>query len=265
MNNASTREISPDVYSADYLLNCVEGFGDFKRGELSVVKSKEFELLDVHSGMKVLDVGFGRGDFLFHCAKRGANIFGVDYSATALGIAQNYLSAYQADLRLADARALPFTDNFFDRVCAGDVIEHINRPGAIKALQEMNRVLKPGGILLLHTTPNTVFTSFTYPVIRPILKLINRSAVKEVDYHLSLRPRFHIDEHNLFSLKGLLRSAGLNEAQVWIDRDIMRSGVHCLTSQFSHNWLGKIINPLGRFWIIRFFFGNDLYALYGKK
>lgn len=67
------------------------------------------------------------------------------------------------DLRVADARALPFPDGAFDAVACVSVIEHVAGDGDARAMAEMWRVLRPGGVLHLTTnvasTPRDVLTS----------------------------------------------------------------------------------------------------------
>ena len=50
---------------------------------------------------------------------------------------------------VGDAHALPFRDEVFDRVFAFNVFEHLRQPSL--AAREIHRVLKPGGLLMLHT------------------------------------------------------------------------------------------------------------------
>lgn len=67
------------------------------------------------------------------------------------------------DLRVADARALPFPDGAFDAVACVSVIEHVAGDGDARAMAEMWRVLRPGGVLHLTTNvapmPRDVLTS----------------------------------------------------------------------------------------------------------
>jgi SAM-dependent methyltransferase len=51
----------------------------------------------------------------------------------------------EADVKQGDALALPFADGEFDRVVAAEVLEHI--PADIQAIEELARVLRPGGTL----------------------------------------------------------------------------------------------------------------------
>jgi len=72
-------------------------------------------------------------------------VSGVDLSPTHLQIASRRFALYgvPADLRLADAEGLPFEDGTFDAVYTFGVIHHT--PNTQKAVEEIHRVLKPGG------------------------------------------------------------------------------------------------------------------------
>ena len=70
------------------------------------------------------------------------------------------------DLRVADARALPFPDASFDAVACVSVIEHIAGDGDAQAMAEMRRVLRPGGVL--HLTTNVAAVHTDVWVDRPV-------------------------------------------------------------------------------------------------
>lgn len=86
---------------------------------------------------RCLEVGSGRGAFQELVA---------DY--TGIDISQSVASHYNKPFFVGSAEALPFEDNSFDVVWSITVLEHI--PDPQKALEEMRRVLKPGGLLYLH-------------------------------------------------------------------------------------------------------------------
>ena len=68
------------------------------------------------------------------------------------------------DVQEADAEALPFSDASFDMVYSNGVLHHV--PDIAKAIREVFRVLKPGGIVyLLLYHRNSIFYRFTLPVI----------------------------------------------------------------------------------------------------
>lgn len=103
---------------------------------------------------RVLDVGSGGGVLALLLADDGAReVVGVDVSPVMLEAAE-YLrlsrttpSAAHVSFRLAPAQALPFSDDWFDVVVCRMVLHHTNKPE--RMLQELARVLKPGGVLLL--------------------------------------------------------------------------------------------------------------------
>ncbi|MBK5292066.1 MAG: class I SAM-dependent methyltransferase [Acidobacteriia bacterium] len=85
---------------------------------------------------KVLEVGSGTGTL---------QDLVPDY--TGLDLASSVQRYYHKPFVAASATAMPFADNSFDAIWSIWVVEHIPEPE--RALMEMRRVLKPGGILLL--------------------------------------------------------------------------------------------------------------------
>jgi SAM-dependent methyltransferase len=96
-------------------------------------------------GDRVLDVGCGTGSLAFALPEIGnvAQVTGIDQAV----IYVDYASARNADPRIsfqqADARALPFADDMFDRAFSMLVLQFI--PDSGRAVAEMRRVVKPGG------------------------------------------------------------------------------------------------------------------------
>ncbi len=94
---------------------------------------------------RLLEVGFGMGTDLFQFAAAGALVSGIDLSPRHLDIARRRFELFglEADLRIADAEAIPHPDGTFDAVYSFGVIHHT--PNIQKALDEIHRVLVPGG------------------------------------------------------------------------------------------------------------------------
>lgn len=111
------------------------------------------ELLQAHipECAKSLDVGCGSGRKVGLWMKsRNRDYVGVDVSANAVEEARSLgLQASEID----DATSLPFPDASFDVITCIEVLEHLFNPN--DAIDEMSRVLKPGGILIV-TVPNVV-------------------------------------------------------------------------------------------------------------
>ncbi len=110
--------------------------------------SVELEALAERWGRgRLLNLGCAHGpDFVPFATS--FELYGVDYSPEMLKLAQKYAEKckFKVELEEADARHLPYTNDFFDFVISIAVIHHIeDSEGRIKALKELYRVLKPGG------------------------------------------------------------------------------------------------------------------------
>jgi ubiquinone/menaquinone biosynthesis C-methylase UbiE len=114
------------------------------------------EFLPPVKDKRILEIACGRGGFSRLLGSRGALVCGADFSASAVGIAQERLHlepslADRVTYVQADAQNMPFGENSFDIVVSCETIEHV--PDPREAVREMYRVCKPGGLLYL-TTPN---------------------------------------------------------------------------------------------------------------
>jgi glycosyltransferase involved in cell wall biosynthesis/SAM-dependent methyltransferase len=104
------------------------------------------DYLELQDGQRVLDDGCGFGVQLMLMGRlRRLHLVGVDTARDRLGAARR--ERVPAALASADAHALPFRDQSFDRVLMTEVLEHLEDDR--RALAEVHRVLRPGGILAL--------------------------------------------------------------------------------------------------------------------
>ena len=112
-------------------------------GRLAVLTA-ELDRLRVPMDAAILDAGCGTGGVLIELARRGAAA-GVDASPESAAVAAERVP--DADVRVADAAALPFDRGSFDLVCCLDVIEHVDDDRAV--LRELRRVARHHGRMLL--------------------------------------------------------------------------------------------------------------------
>jgi ubiquinone/menaquinone biosynthesis C-methylase UbiE len=109
--------------------------------------------MPVPAGGAILEVGCGRGVALPVLGDRlqPSSITGVDVDANALSYAAAHARnrCVKARLHLADVRMLPFDDASFDVVFDFGTCYHIG--DAARALREIARVLRPGGLFVTET------------------------------------------------------------------------------------------------------------------
>ncbi len=102
----------------------------------------------IKPGGLILDAGCGPGRDSRLLTERGFNVIGVDLSKELLKIAKRMNP--KTRFICADIRELPFKDNYFDGVWCSAVLLHFETIEDVKkALKEMYRVLKPGGIIFI--------------------------------------------------------------------------------------------------------------------
>jgi ubiquinone/menaquinone biosynthesis C-methylase UbiE len=108
-----------------------------------------FEHLTDVAGVKVLEIGCGRGSLSHELCRRAARVTAADFSATAVQITRRLLAddpcldgVYQAN-----AMHLPFPSASFDMLVSCETLEHVPDPQT--AVAEYLRVVRPGGHLYI--------------------------------------------------------------------------------------------------------------------
>ena len=103
-------------------------------------------LLTMTGEERALDVGTGAGAFAIALAPFVREVVGVDIVPELLEEGRKRAPA-NVELVEADATALPYELGSFDLVCTARTLHHVQRPELV--LAEMNRVLRPGGTMLV--------------------------------------------------------------------------------------------------------------------
>jgi 2-polyprenyl-3-methyl-5-hydroxy-6-metoxy-1,4-benzoquinol methylase len=189
-------------YTAEYYLTDCDGFREFSKGELGARHKKALAYLKVKPSEKILDIGCGRGELVKECNRLGAWTMGIDYSIAAVRISRD--TAKSGVIIAASATYLPFSEETFDKVTLLDVVEHLDSFDLSACFEEIHRVLRKEGILLI-STPNT---------FRKLVRWWDRLSFRPEQLSL-LSPKLvyylhtmHVNEHNPISLKRILLKNG---------------------------------------------------------
>lgn len=139
-----------------------EEAGELERGSAAFFQSIEAHRYEVYApwlkdaagfatfaGRSVLEIGPGLGTDHAQFARAGARMHAVDLTATHLELTRRRFSVEGLKTRLCrgDAERLPFRDASFDALYSFGVLHHT--PDTERAIQEVRRVLRPGGTAIV--------------------------------------------------------------------------------------------------------------------
>lgn len=138
-------------------------------------RKKAIKMLAEHKPKQILDVATGTADFAIETLKLNPEkVIGVDISSGMLEIGKKKLKALNEErisLELGDSENLRFEDNSFDAVIVAFGVR--NFENLEKGMQEIFRVLKPGGVAMVleFSKPRGFFAliyAFYFNVILPL-------------------------------------------------------------------------------------------------
>ncbi|MFB6070319.1 MAG: methyltransferase domain-containing protein [Halanaeroarchaeum sp.] len=129
------------------------------------MRSRAVAKLEFAEDDRVLDVGCGTGFGTEGLLEHSDDVFGLDQSEHQLEKARAKLHGCPVTFVRGDAERLPFDENAFDVIWSSGSIEYW--PNPVRALEEFNRVVKPGGQVLV-VGPNYP----PWPVVQQIMDSI---------------------------------------------------------------------------------------------
>ncbi len=143
-------------------------------------RRKTIGLLKPFRAGRYLDIGTGTGDLVFEILDQSGNVLidGIDPAEQMLEIARDKAEKRQVgdtvSFLVADALDLPMESDTYDGIVSGFCFRNIERRQ--KALAEMMRVLKPGGMLVIleATYPANALVRLGYKLYRPLVPLIGK-------------------------------------------------------------------------------------------
>lgn len=177
-----------------------------KSGEIQIevpgVVKDFLDFLKKKNAKKVLDLCFGTGRTTIFLAENGFDVYGIDISKTGKKITEKKLKEknLSAHLEIEDMHKLPHEDNFFDAVLAIYCLEHNKLSGIKEVILELDRVLKPKGILAAtlisikdprcgmgKKIEHNTFTSIDDPAEKDVIHhFSNRKEIKELFYNFDI-------------------------------------------------------------------------------
>nr|WP_133170216.1 demethylmenaquinone methyltransferase [Staphylococcus devriesei] len=194
-------------------MNIIHSFEQHKVWRKHVMKT-----MNVKPGSKALDVCCGTADWTIALSKavgpRG-EVTGLDFSENMLEVGKEKTKTMDnIHLVHGDAMSLPFEDNSFDYVTIGFGLRNV--PDYLAALKEMNRVLKPGGMVVCLETSQP-----TMPVFKQVYKLYFKFvmpvfgklfAKSKEEYEWLQQSTFNFP--NKEKLKRMFEQAGFNNIKI---------------------------------------------------
>ncbi|MBN1227912.1 MAG: methyltransferase domain-containing protein, partial [Deltaproteobacteria bacterium] len=168
---------------------------------------RALDIAQLAPGMHILDVGCGRGEVVFYCARMGCWATGVDYSKEVISIAAQVLQKMDPHVssriafHLGDINEIEMEPESLDRVFLLDIVEHLYDWQLSSLYKTLHRLLKPSGYLVIHTLPNRWIFKF-YAFIRFFFPWLEKDPRGEFE------KKIHVNEQSCVSLRKLLDESG---------------------------------------------------------
>jgi SAM-dependent methyltransferase len=140
-----------DAYNAEY-------YSENMTNKSKKHMMKYMKFLRKRSSLKMLDVGCGQGYYVRDAIEEGINAYGIDTSTHAF---EHPLAEVKDRITFGSIIEIPYGDEEFDVMTAFDVIEHIHPKDTLGMVEEIRRVLKPNGIIII-TTPSSNFGNWVF-------------------------------------------------------------------------------------------------------
>lgn len=277
------RRVDPKHYTKEYYLTDCTGYNEFKKSFGRILESRYKRIIagiKIKKGIKVLDIGCGRGEIVFWAAKHGAKAFGIDYAKDAIALAKTSAKTYAKEIQkrvhftVTDAKKTPFPNTSFDIIFFIEVVEHLYPEEQEKIIKEIHRVLKQNGILVMHTAPSKWFNDYTYryycyPLSRILIGAWNTITKKSYPHLLPWKllrtdshTVMHVSEPDYFSLNKLFKHAGFAGKITSTNITVLKPVLSW--KDVAYNAI-IYLHPLSTIFPFNVLWGNDFFAVFKKQ
>lgn len=177
--------------------------------------------LNCPAGGRILDAGCGPGEHSIRAARQGHDVVGLDLSETVLAEARRRVNEAGVSDRITfkqgDLTRLDFADESFPAIFCWGVIIHI--PAIEQALDELVRVLQPGGRLALYVTNMRAWDHRLMRLMRWMLRKpavqYERLALGRGRWHASGPEPLWVWHVDVPALTGCLEARGMTRVARW--------------------------------------------------
>lgn len=219
------KPIPSTQYTENYYLHSCGGhdlysFENFK--ELGIINKKIVGTIKVNGGEKILEIGCGRGELLYHYLMQGCQVTGIDYSGDSIKLCGEMIKKVPMEmknkisLKQMDAKEMCFDQNEFDFIFCSNVVEHLYDWELDIVLNKCRNILKSDGKLIIYTNPTINYIKYgqwfnliwSFIAKRKVVKIINFEDEKHESYHVNIQSKQ--------KLKEILERNGFR-SDVWYD------------------------------------------------
>lgn len=175
MNICSSKKdiVNPDLYSKKYFISDNEGWREYEMGLDDNIHPKfamAMKIANPGKGDCVLDIGCGRGELIYYCAKKGAKVLGIDYSKNAIDISKETIKRLPVNIQHLGKAEIGEVCNYdfrekYNVIFMIEIIEHMHNWQLTEAFKKIYAILKDDGKLII-MTPNYYYEKFLSPIKR---------------------------------------------------------------------------------------------------
>jgi len=194
-----------------------------------------------------LDLGCGLGLQTSALRQRGYTVIGLDPSVGLLAAGQERLGV--SPVLAGSALELPFADQSLDFVYTIGVLHHLpGREFQEGAVREVARVLKPGGVLLVHeSNPRNPLFRFYMGYLFPILKTIDEGTELWIDPRWwDRRDELHMQSVRYFTFLPDFTPKVFMRPALWLERLLERGPTRSYSAHYMAILLRPASSPAGR-------------------